>query len=79
MTSAKKIIGEALKLPEAERAEVAQEILASLEAPEPDIERAWAEEIRRRSRDYDEGKVKAVDARLGLRRIRARLKKLRPR
>ena len=48
------LLQEALKLPHAERADVAAELLASLDE-EPtesleEVERAWAEEIERRAR-----------------------------
>jgi len=55
MTSrAQELLREALTLPIAERADVAAELLASLDAAETDspaeIEAAWASEIERRAR-----------------------------
>jgi hypothetical protein len=54
MTPAETLLPEVLKLPAKERADVATEILASLEG-EPteeraDVERAWAAGIERRAR-----------------------------
>jgi len=55
MTSrARELLREALTLPIAERADVAAELLASLDAAEADnpaeVEAAWAAEIERRAR-----------------------------
>ena len=55
MTSrAQELLREALTLPIAERADVAAELLASLDAAETDhpaeVEAAWASEIKRRAR-----------------------------
>ena len=55
MTSrTQELLREALALPAAERAEVAAELLASLEDPTPTdetaVEAAWAREIERRAR-----------------------------
>ncbi|MCB9465732.1 MAG: addiction module protein [Candidatus Eisenbacteria bacterium] len=57
--AARHIIDEALKLKLAERAEVAAELLASLDGePEADIEEAWAEEIERRIERIRSGMAK---------------------
>ena len=46
---AKKLLHEALRLPTEERAELAAELIASLDGPAgPDVEVAWAAEIERR-------------------------------
>jgi putative addiction module component (TIGR02574 family) len=42
--------------------------------PDPDVEAAWLEEIQRRSRELDEGSVKAVPAKEVFARLRERLK-----
>jgi putative addiction module component (TIGR02574 family) len=52
---------EAVELSESERAELAGLLLESLQtAPDADVEAAWAEEIERRVRDIDEGRVKTI-------------------
>lgn len=52
---------EAADLSESERAELAGLLLESLEGePELDVEAAWAEEIERRVRDIDEGRVETI-------------------
>jgi len=52
---------EASELPEAERAELAGRLLQTLHGePDDDVEAAWAEEIERRVREIDSGKVKTI-------------------
>lgn len=47
------ILEEALKLTANERAEVAEQLIASLdEAPDADVERAWQEEVHRRVQEF---------------------------
>jgi Putative addiction module component len=48
---AQKVLGEALGLSDEERADVALELVASLDGPrDPDAEEAWVVEIERRAR-----------------------------
>jgi putative addiction module component (TIGR02574 family) len=55
---AKAILAEALRLDTNERAEVAAELLASLDGPaDPDAEAAWAAEIERRVAALEAGTV----------------------
>lgn len=50
------VLADALRLAPRERAELAAEILASLDGPaDPDAESAWADEIRRRVAAMDAG------------------------
>lgn len=58
----KQILNEVMKLPEAERAELAAEIMATLDEPDVDtsVETAWAAEIERRIEGYLSGKDKAT-------------------
>lgn len=56
---AKKILEQALGLSIPQRAEVAAELLASLDGePEPDAEAAWAAEIERRIQRIRSGQAK---------------------
>ena len=59
-TNALKICIEALSLPRANRAEIAERLLASLEDKKETAraERKWKAEIRRRRRDIRAGKAK---------------------
>lgn len=49
---ARKLLHDAMDLPVSERAELAADLLASLDGePEADVEAAWASEIERRARE----------------------------
>jgi putative addiction module component (TIGR02574 family) len=49
---ARKLLTDAMELPLSERAELAADLLASLDGePEADVEAAWAAEVERRARD----------------------------
>ena len=57
--TADQIESEALNLPRPERDRIAQALIASLEM-DPEVERAWEEEIRRRIRDIDSGVTELI-------------------
>jgi putative addiction module component (TIGR02574 family) len=49
---ARKLLNDAMELPLPERAELAADLLASLDGePDADVEAAWASEVERRARD----------------------------
>ena len=50
-TTAQKLLQDALALAANDRAELAAQLLASLDDAEPDVEKAWAAEIARRAAD----------------------------
>jgi putative addiction module component (TIGR02574 family) len=54
------ILSAALALPEAERAELAELLTASLTSPPSSLHPAWAAELRRRAAEVDSGTVTAV-------------------
>lgn len=54
------IIDMALQLKAAERYEVAESIMYSLDKPDPEIERVWAEEAIRRAHACDAGRMKTL-------------------
>lgn len=63
-----------LELPQADRAELAHELLVSLDGqPDNGVEQAWAAEIDRRLAELDSGAVEPIDADDVSRRIRDRL------
>lgn len=73
-----KIIEDALGLSLDERAQVAREIIASIDgAAGEDVEDAWAAEIERRLKDIDEGRVTLEDWGSVRQRIRNRLRSAR--
>jgi putative addiction module component (TIGR02574 family) len=57
------IVEQALKLSPTERAEVAEQLIASLdEVPDTDVEQAWQEEVQRRLGQIERGEVKLIDS-----------------
>ena len=58
---AQELLQKALTLPDKERAELAGNLIASLDAiQDPDVDAAWQEEIARRSHEVQSGQVKTV-------------------
>ena len=58
---AQELLQETLTLPDKERAELAGNLIPSLEAiQDPDVDAAWQEEIARRSHEVQSGQVKTV-------------------
>ncbi len=55
------VLAPVLRLPRPERARLAEEVLSSLEDPDEQVARAWAQELERRSREIDEGHVQPID------------------
>ena len=56
------IVELALKLDPAERFELVDQILHSLDRPDPEMDRIWLEEAERRLAAYRAGKVKGIPA-----------------
>jgi putative addiction module component (TIGR02574 family) len=56
------LLESALKLDPAERFALADEILHSLDRPDPEIDRAWLAEAERRLEAYRSGAVKGIPA-----------------
>ena len=55
------VLEQALKLTPQERAEVAEQLIASLdEGPDAEVEQAWQEEVQRRLQQVERGEVKTV-------------------
>lgn len=54
------IIELALQLKAAERYEVVEKIMQSLDQPDAEIDRVWAEEALHRARACDEGRMKTI-------------------
>ena len=65
---------ELLGLPASSRAQLAKQLIASLEESEsPDVEDLWLKEAQRRAEEIAEGKVECVPAEDVLRRAREKL------
>ena len=61
--TADKVVTEALGLPPALRAFVAEALIESLDAPDsPPLSAVWRKEIRRRCEEVDRGAVELLDA-----------------
>jgi putative addiction module component (TIGR02574 family) len=70
MATKDELLTDALRLPVNERAEMAQELLRSLDGePEEDVEAAWMAEIRRRLDEVRAGRAKTLSAEESLRRV----------
>jgi putative addiction module component (TIGR02574 family) len=65
-TTAQKLFEQALTLAANDRAELAAQLLASLDESEPDVESAWAAEIERRAADARQNPDEDEDWRLVL-------------
>ena len=58
---AEKVLSEALSLDTRERAEIAAQLIASLDGePDEDVEAAWAAEVDRRIEEVEAGRAKLV-------------------
>jgi putative addiction module component (TIGR02574 family) len=78
--SKRTVLEAALTLPVDERAELAREIIASLDGP-PDegADDAWIVEIERRVREVEEGSVRPVGWSEAERRVKERLRRVKSR
>ncbi|OGH59239.1 MAG: hypothetical protein A3G34_02865 [Candidatus Lindowbacteria bacterium RIFCSPLOWO2_12_FULL_62_27] len=71
-STAEKVVSEALELPPALRAFVAEKLIESLDAPtSPRLSAKWKREIRRRCAQLDRGMVRLRDANTVFARARA--------
>ena len=77
MPTASQILNDALELPSAERAEVAHQLLLSLEPDDyedaADVDRSWAIEIKRRLEAIRSGNAQLTDWDTALRRLKKSL------
>jgi putative addiction module component (TIGR02574 family) len=73
-TKLERLTLELLGLPASSRAELAKQLIASLDESEtPDAENLWLEEIQKRDAEISQGKVECIPAEEVLRRARQRL------
>ena len=59
-TSADKLASEIRDLPDTEKLRLVDAILAELDKPDPEIDRIWAEEARKRWAAYNAGTIPTV-------------------
>jgi putative addiction module component (TIGR02574 family) len=67
------LIAEISELPIDQRAKIADLILQTLHRPDPEIEKAWAEEAKRRLHEFEKGEVKSIPGKKVFESIRKRL------
>ena len=73
--SAEKLRKAVLTLPQKERAKLAQALLHTLDGPpDSDADSAWVEEIKRRAKELNDGRVKPVAWEVARKRIVRRLR-----
>ncbi len=61
MTQPREVLRAALSLPEADRADIADRLLLSLDASDQrEIDALWAQEAERRIESYDRGEIEAI-------------------
>ncbi|NCT67018.1 MAG: addiction module protein [Rhodanobacteraceae bacterium] len=60
--SAKNLLLQAIRLPAADRAGLADELLESLHAPDAAIDAAWLREAEARMAAFHRGELEAIDA-----------------
>ena len=59
-TNADKLVSEIRELPDEEKLRLVDAILADLDKPDPEIDRIWAEEARKRWEGYKAGRIPTV-------------------
>jgi putative addiction module component (TIGR02574 family) len=59
--SLQRLAAEIQALPDTEKLQLIDVILEDLDKPDPEIDRVWAEEARKRWSEYKAGKVPTVD------------------
>jgi putative addiction module component (TIGR02574 family) len=73
MSTFDEILRAALSLAPEQRAMLADRLLESLDGPDQKrIDALWAEEVERRLREIDEGKVEMIDGELVMQKLRTR-------
>lgn len=72
MHGVKEIISEAESLPVEERAFVVDSILRTLNPPDPDVDRKWAEVARRRLEEMRSGRVRTISGDQVFEKVRER-------
>jgi putative addiction module component (TIGR02574 family) len=75
MHSIKDIIREASELPVEDRAMVIDSLLRTLNTPDPEIDKAWSEEARRRLDELRSGRITPVPGNEVFSRIKERFEK----
>jgi len=59
-TDTDKLLSDIRALPEEERLRILDALLTDLDIPDPEVDRAWADEARKRWQAYKAGKLESV-------------------
>ena len=59
-TDTDKLLSDIRALPEQERRRILDALLTDLDIPDPEVDRAWADEARKRWQAYKAGKLESV-------------------
>jgi putative addiction module component (TIGR02574 family) len=70
MASSKEILKDALNLTPAEKADLIDKLLFSLDKPDRELDELWAKEAEDRLESYDSGKLRALSLREIIERYR---------
>lgn len=73
MTTANEIIAAAMTLPPEARAQIADQLLDSLNPQQADIDAAWQTEIEARIREVEEGRAELIPHDQAMAQVRQRL------
>ena len=60
-TNIEEICRKAKELPDLDKLVLVDALLEQLDRPDPDVDRVWAKEVRRRRQAYREGRLQARD------------------
>jgi putative addiction module component (TIGR02574 family) len=60
MMKTQELLDQIVDLPVDQRAQLASEILQTLNRPDPEIEKEWVKEARRRLKDFESGHIDAI-------------------
>ncbi len=60
MENTKKILQQFMKLPPLEKANIIDQLLKSLDEPDPSVDKLWAEESENRIDAYESGELKTL-------------------
>ena len=74
-SSTQDLLRAALVLPTDERADLARELLASLDGEDEKAAEAWRDELVRRAEEVGDGRVQLVDGDQAFERLRQRLRR----
>lgn len=60
MTKSSKLLKEALVLPVKEKSELIEQLIKSLDRPDPDIDDLWKKEVEKRIDAYNKGELSSI-------------------